>query len=362
MSEEDIGDKPHDPTPKKLEDARKKGEVVKSTDLIAAAGYGGLILATFAAGAYSLDRMGTLLAAMLAKAPTLSAELFEDGGTAQISGMVSESVLSTIPFFLFPALAVVLAVLAQRALIFAPDKLVPKLSRISVLSNAKNKFGRAGLFEFLKSVAKLCLYSLVLALLIKKNLELLLGLPGLHAQEILKVLLSLLIQFLILTLLVTGGLGGVDYLWQAQEHVRKNRMSHQELVDENKSSEGDPHMKNQRRQRGYEIAMGQMMADVPNADVIVVNPTHFAVALKWDRMSGGAPVCVAKGVDHIAAAIRETAQQAGVPIHSDPPTARALFAQVEIGQEIRPEHFKPVAAAIRFAEAMKKKAKQFAVT
>ena len=116
-------------------------------------------------------------------------------------------------------------------------------------------------------------------------------------------------------------------------------------------------LKQQRRQKGIAIAMIQMLADVPTADVIVVNPTHYAVALKWSRESAGAPICVAKGVDEIAARIRDLATENMVPIHSDPPTARTLFATVKVGDEISPEHYGAVAAAIRFAESVAQKAK-----
>ena len=136
-------------------------------------------------------------------------------------------------------------------------------------------------------------------------------------------------------------------------------MSHQELREEHKQHEGDPHMKQERRQRAQKIALDQMMAEVPKADVVIVNPTHFAVALKWYREPGSAPVCVAKGVDHMALAIREAAAQAGVPVRHDPPTARALHATTEIGQEIIPEHYRAVAAAIRFAEIMRRRARSY---
>lgn len=135
-------------------------------------------------------------------------------------------------------------------------------------------------------------------------------------------------------------------------------MTRQEMLDELKQSEGDPHLRAQRRQRGEAIALNRMMADVPKADVVIVNPTHYAVALRWDRSSGRAPLCVAKGTDIVAGQIREAAAAAGVPIRSDPPTARAIFASVDIGAEIRPEHYAPVAAAIRFAEAMRLKARR----
>ena len=130
-------------------------------------------------------------------------------------------------------------------------------------------------------------------------------------------------------------------------------MSFQDLKDETKRTEGDPHMKQSRQQRGREIAMNRMLLDVPKADVIIVNPTHYAVALKWSRAPGSAPICVAKGVDEIAKRIREAAVEHQVPIHSDPPTARALHATVDIGDEIEPEHYQAVAAAIRFADALR---------
>ncbi len=123
-----------------------------------------------------------------------------------------------------------------------------------------------------------------------------------------------------------------------------------------KEQEGDPTMKQNRRERGQAIARNQMMKDVPSADVVIVNPTHYAVALKWDRKAGGAPICVAKGTDEIALKIREIAAISGVPIRSDPPTARAIHASVEIGEEVKREHYAAVAAAIHFADAMRKKA------
>ena len=165
------------------------------------------------------------------------------------------------------------------------------------------------------------------------------------------------VEYFGIVLLLAFTIGGIDYLWQHQEHLRKNRMSRKELQDEAKQTEGDPHTKQQRRQRGYEIAMNKMLADVPDADVVIVNPTHYAVALKWSRAAGAAPICVAKGVDEVAARIRQIASESAVPIHRDPPTARALYASVDISQEIQPEHYQAVAAAIRFAELMRRKAR-----
>jgi len=131
------------------------------------------------------------------------------------------------------------------------------------------------------------------------------------------------------------------------------------MMDETKEAEGDPHLKNERRQRGHRIATNRMLADVPGADVVIVNPAHYAVALKWSRLPGEAPICVAKGVDEIAAAIREAARGAGVPIHADPPTARVLHATTRIGAQIPEGQYRAVAVAIRFAEDMRRKARAF---
>lgn len=158
-------------------------------------------------------------------------------------------------------------------------------------------------------------------------------------------------------MIISIGFSVVDFLWKRHEHHRKNRMSRKEMEDEHKESEGDPHMKAARRQKAVDLATRQMLADVARADVVVVNPTHYAVALEWKRGSGRAPVCLAKGVDEVAARIRERARDNKVPVWSDPPCARAIFASVDIGQEIRREHFAAVAAAIRFAEQMREKAR-----
>ena len=354
---EDSAEKSHEPTPKKLEDARRKGEIPKSTDLITAGAYGGFLLAGLAFGAASLSATGSALSLMLDRADSLANLWFQDAGTPLAAGLLGALALPFSAWFAIPALGAILVIIAQRAFVVAPEKLQPKLNRISLLSNAKNKFGRSGLFEFAKSAFKLTIYSAVLGLFLLNRLPEIVSTAQMEPAMALSVLARLAIDFLAIVLAIAATIGVVDFLFQHQEHLRKNRMSRKELMDETKQTEGDPHMKQQRRQRGYDIAMNKMLDDVPSADVIVVNPQHYAVALKWDRTSVGAPVCVAKGVDEIAARIRERANEAGVPIHRDPPTARALHASVEIGQEIRPEHYRPVAAAIRFAEAMRAKAR-----
>ncbi len=361
MAEGEDDDKQHEPTQKKLDDARKRGEVPRSADLTTTAAFGGMMVMAAVLGAQSLSSLGAFLTGLLARADSLSTDLFLGGGRVGLGNLLLGVAQNTIGWFLIPAVAAIVLTIATRSFVVAPDKLKPKLSKISPLSNAKNKFGRSGLFEFAKSFTKLSIYSVILGFFLFSKLTTIVGTMYLNPQMATVVLLELSMQFFGLVCVVMLLIGGVDYMWQYQEHLRKNRMSHKEMMDEFKQNEGDPHMKQKRRQKGYEIAMNQMLSDVPDADVVIVNPTHYAVALKWSRLPGEAPVCVAKGVDEIAARIREAAAEAGVPIHRDPPTARALHASVEIGQEIMPDQYQAVAAAIRFAEMMRKKARSFGV-
>lgn len=359
MSEEEqSGEKTLEPSQQRLDDARKKGDIPKSTDLTAAAAYIGLLVALGVSGASAISSTGAVLAGYLARAETLAPRHLALGGPGLSLGIVLEALSGLAPIFAVPFVFVLLAIIGQRAFVVAPEKIQPKLNRISPISQAKNKFGPTGLFEFAKSAVKLMVISIVLALFLARETDHIIGLsraaPAAIPGEMARLATSLLLQIAIVALAIAA----VDYLWQRFNHARKLRMTLQQARDESKQSEGDPMVKSQRRRRAQEIATNQMMQDVPKAAVIIVNPTHYAVALKWDRAKGGAPIVVAKGVDGVAMRIREAAAIANVPIHHDPPTARALEATADIGAEIEPKHYKAVAAAIRFAETMRAKAKE----
>ncbi|SLN62743.1 EscU/YscU/HrcU family type III secretion system export apparatus switch protein [Roseisalinus antarcticus] len=355
MSEEDASEKSHEPSQKKLDDARKKGDVPKSVDLTTAAAYGGLLIAAMVFGATSITDLGSALMSLHDRSAEIAAEIF-DGGAPFQGELTRQVAASMAPWFGIPAILALLSVIVQKGLVFAPVKLQPKLSRISPISTAKQKFGRSGLFEFFKSFLKLSIYSVVLFIFLSTKLPRIMATMSLEPTLVVAELSRLTLELMLIVLVVAIAIGGLDALFQHAEHIRKNRMSRKEMTDEHKQSDGDPAMKQQRRDRAVQIAMNQMLADVPDASIVIVNPTHFAVALKWDRMSPGAPLCVAKGVDEVALTIRRIAVENGVPIHSDPPTARALFADVEIGAEIHPDHYRAVAAAIRFAEKIRQRA------
>lgn len=355
MSEEDDGQKTHEPSQKRLDDARKRGETVRSTEATAAAAYAGLLLGALAFGAAMVDALAESGIVLLDQADRLAPLLVAEE-TALTGGLMARVALAIAPLLLLPAAAVLLALLGQRAVVFAPEKLMPKASRLSILGNAKQKFGRSGLFDFVRNLIKVGLIGVMLVQFVTARLPQILAAARLSPGAVAQLLMELITAFLVLVLTLTVVMATIDYLWQRFEFMRRHRMTRKELTDEIKDSEGDPHVKHERRARGQEIAMNQMIADVPKADVVIVNPTHYAVALKWARGDAGAPICLAKGVDVVAARIREAAREAQVPIHSDPPTARALHATVEIGAQIRPEHYRAVAAAIRFAEKMRRRA------
>ena len=356
--QEDADDKPFEPTQKRLDDARKKGEVPHSADLTTAASFGGLLIAAAALGTEALKDLGGALAGLITHAPSLS-ELFLAGPVAQaVQGPALAIARPTTPWFVMPMAAAILAVLVQQSFVLSVDKLKPKLERISPIKGAKNKFGRNGLFEFAKSTTKLIIISVTLAMFGLRELPDAMASMALEPGQVTAMVLDVSMRFLAVVFLLLAALGGIDILWQRAEHTRKHRMSKKELTDEQKDVEGDPQLKSRRRGKAIEIATNRMLADVPKADVVIVNPTHYAVALKWDRDRGSAPMCVAKGADDVAMRIRSTALDAGVPIRHDPPTARVLFRMVDIGEEIAPEHYRAVAVAIRFADRVRGRARE----
>jgi flagellar biosynthetic protein FlhB len=357
MSGEDQADKEHEASQQKLDQARKDGDIPRSVDLQTAAATGGFLLALFSLGTWAVTRAGTAGMVVLDQADRLST-LVASGGGAPIAGMLLTLAGPPLALLLVAPVLVLALLFATRGIVFAPSKLAPKLSRISVIAAAKQKFGIDGLVEFGKSTVKLGIVSLILYTFLAGRLEEILASLYLTPAMSAALMARLVLEFLFIVFLIQLALGGVDYLWQVFRHRQRNRMSRKEMMDEFKDSEGDSHLKSARRQRAQEVATNRMLTDVASANVVVVNPTHYAVALKCDRSKGGAPVCVAKGVDEIARKIRERAAEHGVPIHSDPPTARAIHATVEIGQEIRVEHYRAVAAAIRFADAMRRKARR----
>lgn len=356
--DDDAQEKTHDATPRRLEQAREKGDVAKSQDAQTFAAYLGLALAMLIGGGWAALGLGEALMAPLAHPADMAGMMLGGGASEMLPAFAGRIFAASIPFVAAPAVLIVALLVAQRGVVAAPDKVAPKLSRLSPLENAKQKYGTSGLVEFLKSFVKLVAVSAVLAIVLSGEIDRLASYVARPPGTLGALLAAQFWALMKGVLILTAGIAFADVLWQRAEHMRRNRMSHQDIKEEGKQTEGDPHMKDKRRERARSLATNRMLQDVPEADVVIANPTHFAVALKWDRAPGTAPVCLATGQDEIALRIREIAEAAGVPLHEDPPTARALHAVIEVGQEVPPEHYKAVAAAILFAERMAGKAQE----
>ncbi|HET9068505.1 MAG TPA: flagellar type III secretion system protein FlhB [Amaricoccus sp.] len=357
MSEESGGEKVFDPTPQKLAEARRKGDIPRSSDVTAAATYLALLAVMGTVGAFAVGQAASVLMIFVAQPDRLVGRLLGPGGPRLGGAILGEALWAMAPVFLVPIAAVLVSLFAQQAVTFSGEKIVPKLDRISLLAGAKRKFGLAGFVEFAKAAVKLAAVAAALFFYLARDLDRMIGAATAEGRVVGAMLAQSLAVLLTITTIIAVAIAAVDLVWQRFEHARRLRMSYQDLREEAKQAEGDPYMKAQRRSRAEAIATNRMLFDVPKADVVIVNPTHFAVALKWSRARGSAPACVAKGEGEVALRIREVAETAGVPLHSDPPTARALFATVEIGREIAPEHYRAVAAAIRFSERMRRAAR-----
>lgn len=349
-------EKSHEATPRRLERARLEGDLPRSQDAQTFAAYLGFAAVMLTAGAWAATHLGETLVPFLDR-PTDLARQFASPGAGDLSMILLVRIATVIfPLAAAPAAVIAALLIVERGVVFVPSKIQPKLSRISPLQNARSKYGTRGLVEFGKSVGKLTALSAVLGFAVSGEAERLAQYAWVDARLSGQVLAH---QFrLIMTgvLLVAGLLALFDVIWQRLDHLRRMRMSHQEVKEEGKQTEGDPHVRAQRRDRARQIANNRMLLAVPEADVVIVNPVHYAVALKWRRESGAAPICLAKGIDEIALAIRARAEAASVPVHVDPPTARSIHGLVDLGHEVRPEHYQAVAAAIIFAEEMRRKA------
>ncbi len=352
-----ASEKTHEATPRRLEKAREEGDLPRSQDAQTFAAYVGFAAAVLLAGSWAAGRLGGALMPFLDRPQDLARQFASAGAGDAILALLGRIGPPVLALVAAPAAMILALLIAQRSIVFAPSRILPKLSRLSPIENAKNKYGVRGMVEFAKSVVKLGALGAVLAIAVWGEADRLPQYVQIDARFTGQLLAHQFRLVVIGVLLVAGLLAFFDLIWQRLDHLKRMRMSHQELKDEGKQAEGDPHIRARRRERARQIATNRMLLAVPEADVVIVNPTHYAVALKWPRHDGSAPVCLAKGVDEIALAIRARAEQAGVPVQTDPPTARALHGLVEIGQEIRPEHYQAVAAAIIFADEMRRKAR-----
>lgn len=344
--------KTEDPSQKKLEDAHKKGDVVKSQEVTTWFMLSGsaLIFAIMAVPGSSglADSLKVLLA---------NADQFEVGGAgfgAFFYGLASSILLTAMVPSLVLAVFAVAANLVQHRPLLSVDPITPKFSKISPLAGFKRLFSSEALVNFGKGLAKLTVISGVMWFVLQPEVDRLEVMITGDPQLILMYFLEISLKIFGAVITVVTVIALADYLYQRNRWWQRLKMTMQETRDEYKQMEGDPKVKGRIRAIRNERSRRRMMAQVPEATVVITNPTHYAVALKYDR-NMSAPLCLAKGVDAVALRIREVATQHDVPIVENPPLARALFASVDIDEAIPTQHFKAVAQVIGFVMQLKRK-------
>ena len=342
---DDDTERTEEPTPKRLEEAIQRGDVVRSQEVNTwfVLSAGALMLVIFSPG------IATSLAAsfrgILSNAHAISA----DGGglTHFVYKMAMETVQAVGLPLMFMALAGVAASMVQHRLLFTAEPITPNLSKISPINGMKRLFGKEALVQFLKGLAKIGIVGSVLyAILWPQRDRLAISLAS-DVETLLGTSLSMSLNLFVGVIAVMTVVAVLDFIYQWMSWRQRLRMSIREVREEFKQSEGDPHVKARLRSIRQSRMRRRMMAQVPKASVVITNPTHFAVALQYEK-GMRAPVCIAKGVDALALKIREVAEEHHIPVVENPPLARALHAGVEIDDEIAPDHYKAVAEVIGY--------------
>ncbi|MBN8608672.1 MAG: flagellar biosynthesis protein FlhB [Caulobacterales bacterium] len=342
----DDDDKTEEPTPRKLDQAREKGDIIYSTEvgtalsLIAATGF-----VAFMAGPIT-QSMAHSFIAFLAMPDQLGAD------PASLRAIMGAIGLKLLAIFGMTALALAGAGIASRYVqdrpTFTGERLTPKLDKLNPIEGFKRVFGKQAVATFLKSLAKLVLVGAVLGWVLWPRDATLERISLLDPSALLPWIQDRVVAMLIALASAAALLAAVDYVFTRQSYMERMKMSRREIKEEFRQNDGDPMVKAKLRQIRHERARQRMMTNVPKASVIITNPTHYAIALRYEPGEMAAPVCLAKGVDAVALRIREIAEEHSIPIVEEPPLARALFATADIDEPIPREHYEAVAKIIGF--------------
>ncbi len=350
----DPESKTEEATPRKLAEARKKGDVAKSPDIAAALSLACAAAVVLMSGGWFATSMAEQLLPFIAAPHTMLGGL-EAGGGVEIGAI---ALWAAAPFLGLVMLATILGGVggnvAQSGLIFTADKLKPDWSKVNPLKGFGRIFGPDGLVQFVKTFLKLLAVGFICWLVLKPHLRELENMAAMPPALILPTARDLAVALMMSTIIFLAFTAGADFLWQKFRFAERMKMTKEELKEDYKQSEGDPHVKAKLRQIRAQRSRQRMMQNVPKATVIVTNPTHYSVALRYEA-GDAAPVCVAKGVDALALRIREVGREHNVPIVENVPLARALYAAVDIDETIPREHFEAAAKVIGFVMQKRKK-------
>lgn len=343
---DDAQERTESATPKREEEARKKGQVPRSRDLNAAA----VTLLSCAAISMFGERMANSFAALMRTglSPRFTAgmettQMMSAAGSNALAGF-----MAVMPVLLAGFLAALLAPMALSGWNFSTEALMPKFSRLNPITGIGRIFSSNGLVELGKSLLKFGVVAVIAVMVLKRDAAALMAI----GNESLSTALAHAAQLCISALLALACgmlvIAGVDVPIQLWQHAKQLKMTRQEIKEEMKESDGSPEVKGKIRRMQQEMAKGRMMAEVPTADVVITNPTHFAVALRYVESRHRAPIVVAKGADEVAAKIRELATEHKVPIFEAPPLARVLFRSVDLNEEIPASLYAAVAQVLTY--------------
>ncbi|MBU0616426.1 MAG: flagellar biosynthesis protein FlhB [Planctomycetes bacterium] len=343
MAQDDAGEKTEQPTPRRRQEAREEGQVPRSTDLTAAVGLLAALVLLNMFGPGMFERMLLLIREMV--------DVSDVSGTAlrtwiARAGYAAAAIL--LPFLLLLMVLTAAGAVAQTGLLLTPKKLIPKLENLSPIKGVKRLFSfdsvtRTGLGLFKMGLIGLIAYYTVVA-----RIQPVLGSGTLPPAGIMHLAAGILFALMLRLALVLLALGLIDYFYQRHKIEKQLRMNKQEIKDELKRMEGDPLLKMRRRQAQARLAMQRIAIDVPRSDVVVTNPTEYAVALRYDEATMPAPRLLAKGKDLLALRIRRIAQEHSVPIVQRPPLARGLYVSCEVGDEVPMAYYRAVAEVLAY--------------
>lgn len=354
MADENDQERTEDPTQKRLDDAVKKGDVAKSQEVNTWFLLAGGTLALFGFGGMASSNLARSLSEIFASSHAIS---MDGRGIVRITSTLMGDVFWAVgPILLVLVIVAIGGNVIQHRFLWTTEPLAPKASRISILAGAKRIFSKHSLVQFAKGIIKLGIVGAVIVAVVWPEIDRI----GLLIQGdflmILPVTLTLSLRLLMGVVAVMAIVAALDWLWTRHTWYERLRMTVHEIREEYKESEGDPTIKAKLRQIRQNRMRKRMMAEVPEATVVVMNPTHYAVALKYEQ-GMAAPKCVAKGMDAIALRIRDVAEEHRVPVVQNPPLARALHKTVEIGEDIPPEHYKAVAELIGYVMKLRRQSR-----
>ncbi|PCI45769.1 MAG: flagellar biosynthesis protein FlhB [Alphaproteobacteria bacterium] len=350
--EQDESQKTEEPTAKKLQEAQEKGEVAKSQEVRHWFILFSMTVIIIVSAKSTMAGIREILGGVLASSYSVAMDgnNLYDFAAEVVGGVFGYMTLPVIILMIGAFLGAVI----QHPPILTTEKIIPKLSKISPLAGLKRLFSMQNFVEITKSVIKIIIVGSIVLFLVWPERDRLEQMMTKDPGQVADVIYIMVLRILGGVVAVMAVIAGLDFMFQKFQHLKKMRMTKQEVKDELKQTDGDPHVKARLRQIRQERARNRMMAAVPDADVVVTNPTHYAVALKYDNEKMDVPMVVAKGVDHIALKIREVARENNIPILENPALARALSATVEVDEEIQEDHYKAVAEVIGYIMRLKK--------